>query len=72
MGWKAIHYQKKDGEISHEEIASKDAFSYWVGSPDHTLELPKYIEYKQWAQVYTDLQKRQQEVERNCTGQSAH
>lgn len=65
-GVEGIHYQKKDGEISHEEIASKDAFSYWVGSPDHTLELPKYIEYKQWAQVYTDLQKRQQEVEKTA------
>ena len=65
-GVEGIHYQKKDGEISHEEIASKDAFSYWVGSPDHMLELPKYIEDKQWAQVYTDLQKRQQEVEKTA------
>lgn len=65
-GVEGIHYQKKDSEISHEEIASKDAFSYWVGSPDHTLELPKYIEDKQWAQVHTDLQKRQQEVEKTA------
>lgn len=61
-GVEGIHYQKKDGEISHEGIASKDTFSYWVGSPDHMLELPRYIEDKQWAQVYTDLRNRQQEA----------
>ena len=62
-GVEGVHYEKKDGEISHEGIASKDAFSYWVGSPDHMLELSKYMEDKQWEQVYTDLRNQQQELE---------
>lgn len=62
QGVSGIHYELKDGEVSHENIPEENLFSYWTGCVDFTLEQPEYMEDRQWEQEYQKIQERTEEL----------